>query len=231
MPRMRRLVRMLAVAATLGAATLSAAKPKPPPAPPAKGSGDGAMTLDFKPRVTFLAYAARVLGVKPGDMDGGAIDPVSAAGAEGSIGGVWAYDVWNKAEPIATRHVRGWVTADSTLVTADQNLGLMLAAAGVWKAPLDADAVAERIARALVWSYGLSNNGLVEEISNGMTPPVLKLAADGTGALRFYTSYRQSGPGGAGGGPVWYTRNDLAIAAGHQATLTKTPAKEPFKTP
>jgi hypothetical protein len=58
---------------------------------------------------------------------------------------------------------------------------------------------------------------------NKMAPPELKLAPDGSGTLRFFSSWQASGPGGAGGGPLTYAQNDLAFKADHKATLAKTP--------
>jgi hypothetical protein len=202
------------------------AKPPEPPKP-GVGSGGGSMT-DFKPRTAFHAYAAQVLKVKPDEIEGGAPSEAAAKASRDNVGNAWAYIVWLRSD--RDREVRGWVTADGTAISPEQNLGVLLAEAGVWAKPMPrtVNQTADRIAEALIWAYGPhKGHALVNELPDGMPPPELKLAPDGSGTLRFFSSWRREGPGGAGGGPLTYTQNVIAFGADHKATLTKTPFTPP----
>lgn len=207
-----------------GAPQPKPAAPRPTePAKPGVGSSRGSMT-DFKPRTAFVAHAAQLLKVKPDDIEGGAIDAASAAASADNVGNAWAYVVWSKGD--RDREVRGWVTADGTVITPEQNLGRLLTEAGLWAKPMprSVDDMADLLAERLIWAYGPhKGHALVNELNRNMPPPELKLAADGSGTLRFFSSWRASGPGGAGGGPLTYSQNDLAFKADHKATLAKTP--------
>jgi hypothetical protein len=211
------------------AAEARAPQPKPHaprPTDPANrgvGSARGSMP-DFKPRTAFVTHAAQVLKVSPDDIEGGAIDAASASASPDNVGNAWAYVVWAQGD--RDREVRGWVTADGTVITPEQNLGRLLAEAGLWTKPMprSVDDMADLIAERLIWAYGPhKGHALVTARMNRMAPPELKVAPDGSGTLRFFSSQRPSGPGGAGGGPLTYTQNDLAFKADHKATLTKTP--------
>lgn len=198
------------------------AKPPDPPKP-GVGSGGGSMT-DFKPRTAFHAYAAQVLKVKPDEIDGGAIDEAGAKASRDNVGNAWAYVVWLKSDH--DREVRGWVTADGTVISPEQNLGVLLAEAGLWAKPMprSVDAMGDFIAEKLIWAYGpAKGHALVNELPRKMPPPELKLAPAGSGTLVFFSSWRAAGPGGAHGGPLTYTKNAIAFGADHKATLTKTP--------
>jgi hypothetical protein len=57
---------------------------------------------------------------------------------------------------------------------------------------------------------------------NPATVIAIKLV-DGTGTLTFALDHRESGPGGAGGGPRQLTRFDIALTKDHRAAATRTP--------
>jgi hypothetical protein len=190
----------------------------------AVASADKVKVTEFKHRAAIHAYAAKVLRVPVDQVQGGPADEATAKVQTHTVGKVWAFTVWLKPDNHA-REARAWVTEDGKIVDADQNLGLLLAELGVWTRPKkDHDAIADAVAAKLAWSYGMNHR--VNEIrSSGLTPPELKLAADGSGTLVFFTGYRQPGPGGAGGGPETLTRNEIALTAKHEAKLTRTPHK------
>jgi hypothetical protein len=208
-------MRTLAIAAALlGACTSARSNPKPNPKP-----GQGAMT-EFQPRAAFRAHAARALSVKPEDLDGGPIDEATAKTQANTVGGAYAYTMYLKSNP--SRDVRGWVTADGTVINGEQNLGLLVVELGLWNKPTpNVDELGGKLARLLVWSYGM-NHGIVIAPERKMPPPTITFA-NGAGTLVFFTSWHQSGPGGAGGGPAVYTENRVTLTADHKAALAKTP--------
>ena len=70
-------------------------------------------------------------------------------------------------------------------------------------------------------------HGVVIQPENQMPAPKLTMAADGTGSLRFFTSYSPPGYTGAGESPEDYTENIVAVTADHKATLTRKPFHVP----
>lgn len=195
--------------------------------------GAGAAAAEFKPRAAFRAYAARVLQVPESEIDGGASDPASAAAGEHTRGGAWQYAMFHRDH--ADNPVRGWVTADGTVITPDQNLGVLFAEAGVWARPAtrSASQLAELLAGDLVWSFGMANE-LVTLRAWGLGPPELALAADGSGALHFFSNDHGAGSrplpaaqgdglrGGGGAPPDVFWDNRVVLTADHAATLTQT---------
>jgi hypothetical protein len=109
------------------------------------------------------------------------------------------------------------------IITADQNLGFLFFEAGVWDRPPKGtpEELADLLAGEIVWSYGMGN-GVVNALADGMAPPEMTLTPDGSGTMRFFSHYRQAGPGGAGGGPVYYFENNVVFTR-ENATLTKKP--------
>lgn len=191
--------------------------PPPSPTTPAKA----APMTTFMPTIKFREYAAKVLGVPAADIEGGANDAADAASARPyTVGGAWGYIVHPKGNH--QREVRGWVTADGTVITAEQNLGLLLAEVGVWtkdRKQKDHE-IARKAAELIMWSYGYGYSlNLYRDF--GMTPPTLTLKPDGSGELVFYTDYKSPGPGGAGGGPSDFTEHRVAFKADRSTTLTK----------
>ena len=187
------------------------------PARDASSSGD-VMVTDFVPHKAFLAHAAQRLRVRPDELVGGAIDEATARSLPHSIGGAWAYTMHVRADP--QRDARGWVTADGTVITPDQNLGRLFVEAGAWtRKPAQTP---RQLADHIAWSYGM-NHAVVIEPENGAPAPRLDVAPDGSGTFRFFVSYRQPGPGGAGGGPRSLEEVRVTLTPDHQATLTRTP--------
>ena len=198
---------------------------KPTPADqkptPTKPSSTKLPMITFKPTLKFREYAATILAVPAADIQGGAEDAADAASKPQSVGGVWAYAVAGKDNP--QREIRGWATADGTIVTGEQHLGLLLAEVGVWtngRKETDAE-LARRLAELLTWSYGYGFT-FIKNRDLGMAPPMMTLKPDGSGELVFFTDYKAAGPGGAGGGPANWVEHHVAFKADKSATLTKT---------
>jgi hypothetical protein len=128
------------------------------------------------------------------------------------IGGAWAFVAAAKAHPEV--QVRGWATGDGTVITPEDNLGVLLTEAGVWtnKPALDAGALAER----LVWAMGMNHRVV--------GPRALHVDASGNGTLSFQVAYRPPGPGGAGGGPERVSQCTVTLGAPHRAQLVMTAA-------
>lgn len=198
--------------------TTTPATTPPPPTTPAKA----APMTTFMPTIKFREYAAKVLGIPASEVEGGPKDATDAAdaGRPYTIGKAWGVIVHPKDNQ--QREVRGWVTADGTVITAEQNLGLLLAEVGVWtkdRKQKDHE-IARKAAELLKWSYGYGYS-LVMDRDFGMTPPTLTLKSDGSGELVFFTDYKSPGPGGAGGGPADFTEHRVAFKADKSTTLTK----------
>ena len=176
------------------------------------------MTTDLKATLAFRAHAATVLSVPLEEVEGGAATEQIAATMPQTVGGAWAYTIWRRGEQ-GRNEVRGWATKDGTVITPDQNLGLLLAEAGVWKKK-QLEQIGDRLASVLAWAYGPGHT-VVTRRANGMAPPTLSLGKDGAGALVFHTTWRPAGPGGAGGGPMTRFETKIAFTPDKQATLVK----------
>ena len=186
--------------------------------------GASAMKPEFKPRAAFRAHAAKLLHAAPGEMHGGAGDAQIASAGEHSRGGAWHYVVWRGED--TTNSVRGWVTANGTVITPDQNLGVLFAEAGVWAKPPThtPDELANMLAEDIVWAYG--SYGLNVELVTmriwGLGPPELTLRPDGSGTLRFFSNdHGGASIFGGGAPPDVYWQNDAVLTADHKVTLTK----------
>ncbi|HEX8097675.1 MAG TPA: hypothetical protein VF507_06545 [Pyrinomonadaceae bacterium] len=209
------LLRCVFCSSSVGAAVRTSPLQKPPTSNQTPADGTG-----FKPTRAFREYAARKLNVTPADIEGGAINAETAKTMPNSVGNAWAFIVWVKAD--RAREVRGWATPGGDVITPEQNLGLLLAEAGVWgrkRRQEQTRELAARLAGLIVWAYGM-NHMVVNDPD--IKIPVLELS-DGDGALTFVSSYRAPGPGGAGGGPNTYTLNTVALTRDRKATLTKAP--------
>jgi hypothetical protein len=175
------------------------------------------------------AYTAKALELPPGNLQGYVEEERSDTRGEHTRGAAWQFEMWDKGEP--HNGVRGWVTADGTVITADQNLGILLAESGIWASPAKApqDDLAETVARDIVWSYG---PGVTLETMRawGLGPPELKLTPGGSGTLHFFANdHGGAKPWGGGGAPPdTYVENSVVLTADHKATLTRAPfvAKE-----
>jgi hypothetical protein len=189
--------------------------------PPSNPAPAAAVQTDFKPNAAFREYAAAKLGVTPAEVEGGSINAAGAKAMPNSVGNAWAFTMWLKSD--RAREVRGWATPDGTVITPDQNLGLLFAEAGVWgkgRGRGRASVLAEKLAALLVWSYGM-NNAVAKE--GDIEPPSLEFKAGGGGRLRFVSSYRAPGGDSFAGGPKTYTKNLVTLTRGGNATLMRAP--------
>lgn len=168
-----------------------------------------------KAHTSFRDHAARVLKLSPDRVLVSPIEEDLSVQLDQRVGAAWAFYGSSKEHP--DRQVRGWAIADGTVITPDQNLGLLLAEAGVWSAKpkLDADALAERV----VWAMGM-NNRVVGQRSLHVDP-------SGAGTLSFQVAYRPPGPGGAGGGRDRVSQCTITLAADHHARLATTAVAAP----
>lgn len=168
-----------------------------------------------KAHASFRDHAAHVLKLSPDRVLVSPIEADPSVQLDQRIGAAWAFYGSSKDHP--NQQVRGWAIADGTVITPDQNLGLLLVEAGAWsgKPKLDANALADR----LVWAMGM-NHRVVGSRSLHVDP-------NGTGTLSFQVSYRPPGPGGAGGGPDRVSQCTVTLTADHHARLATTAAAAP----
>jgi serine/threonine-protein kinase len=194
---------------------------------------NGSMTTPQSPSAAFRAYAAKTLGAPPDQLEGGAVGPALPPGPRRQLQGeVWQYSMRRTND--YARVARGWVTADGTVIAADQNLGLMFAEAGVWAqgSTQPADERADGIARDLLWMLGMDGgtdltNGVAIDRDNNMPAPTLTLAADGSGGFRFFAKYQLPESGTRGTGATAYAEIKVDLTADHQARLTATQVPSP----
>jgi hypothetical protein len=173
----------------------------------------------FPATAAFRKYAATKLGIPESNVDDGPRNEDEASWSKERIGSLWAITVC-RHEKIQDE-VRGWASQDGTVVTLDQNLGILLEAAGVWGGGVTPPLTAQEIAERINWSLGM-NYTVFTNLTVGVPAPALELT-DGAGKLTFVINYTQPGPGGAGGGPRQLTRFEIALSKDHKATATHTP--------
>jgi hypothetical protein len=168
-----------------------------------------------KAHASFRDHAARALKLSPDRILVSPIEEDASVQLDQRVGAAWAFYGSSKDHP--DRQVRGWAIADGTVITPEQNLGLLLAEAGVWtgKPKLDADALAERLA----WAMG-TNHRVVG-------PRSLHVEPSGTGTLSFQVAYRPPGPGGAGGGRDRLSQCTVTLTADHHARLVTAAVAAP----
>jgi hypothetical protein len=214
------LLTIIATAAVL-ACTASAA---PDPAAPDPAAPDPAPTNHPAPKsapmhsgftraqASFRTHAARALKLAPERLVISPVEEDPSVQLDQRVGAAWAFVGAAKDHPAT--NVRGWATADGTVVTPSDNLGVLFVEAGVWtaKPALDANALAER----LVWAMGM-NHRVVGARS-------LQVDAQGNGSLKFQVAYRPPGPGGAGGGPERISQCTVTLTAQHRALLVAVDA-------
>ena len=178
------------------------------------------MTDNLPPAaVAFRKYAAKKLGLPVDQVVGGPRNEREAGLFKERVGSIWAMTMFPRDKPQDA--VEGWATQDGTVVTIDQNLGLLLAEAGVWGGGVTPALPPVEIANRIVWSLGMGHT-LFMNPAVGVPAPELKLT-DGAGTMTFVVDYRTPGPGGAGGGPRQLTRFDITLTKDHRATATRTP--------
>ena len=168
-----------------------------------------------KAHASFRDHAARALKLSPDRVLVSPIEEDASVQLDQRVGAAWAFYGSSKDHP--DRQVRGWAVADGTVITPEQNLGLLLAEAGVWsgKSKLDAEALAERLA----WAMGMNHRVV--------GPRSLHVEPSGTGSLSFQVAYRPPGPGGAGGGRDRVSQCTVTLTADHHAKLATTAVAAP----
>jgi len=122
------------------------------------------------------------------------------------------------------RVARGWVTADGTVIAPDQNLGLMLAEAGVWAQgstqPADERADGNRSRSIVDARHGRGTdltNGVAIDTDNQMPAPTLTLAPTvrARSVLAKYQLPKERHKGH--GCKTAYAEIKVALTADHQA--------------
>ena len=137
------------------------------------------------------------------------------------VGAIWAMTMFHQFEPEI--ELRGWATPDGTVITVEQDLGLLLIEAGVWGSGVIPALTATQIAHRLAWSLG-RNHEVVVDATLGAPPPEIDLT-DGAGTMSFVDDF-----GGAGGGPHELTRFEIALTEDHRAIVTQTSVR-PLQAP
>jgi hypothetical protein len=136
--------------------------------------------------------------------------------------------------------VRGWVTADGTVITPNQNLGALLAALGVWAKPppMKLADLADTVAHELVWAYSYFVE--VDRPDPSLPGPSLVLNPDGSGTLTFFSrsiswsddpeAGNDDDGGGGGGGPGGhYYVETVVLTRDHHATLRRVEYEAPAR--
>ena len=160
-----------------------------------------------KASAAFRTYAAAQYKVHAEKVEVGPIDEQIATESERTVGRAWAFRALTEGE---RRHVRGWATADGTVVTPAQNFSIFLEEAGLWDEPkLSADKIAELILWAINDHQLLDMGG-----PQNIPPPEIQKNADGSGTLRFIANRQPPGS--------WIDHREYVIAftADHQVTLS-----------
>jgi hypothetical protein len=168
-----------------------------------------------KAHASFRDHAAHALKLSSDRVLVSPIEEDPSVQLDQRVGAIWAFYGSSKDHP--DRQVRGWAIAAGTVITPEQNLGLLLAEAGAWsdKPKLDADALAER----LVWAMGMNHRVV--------GPRSLHVDPSGKGTLSFQVGYRPPGPGGAGGGRERISQCTVTLTADHHARLVTTAVAAP----
>ena len=121
--------------------------------------------------------------------------------------------------------IRAWVTPDGTVISPEQNLGVLFAEAGVWARPSKQrlDELAYLLSEDIIWAYGSqSKDVMAAPLGGAVTPAEFKLAADGSGTFRFcHNDHGGALTGGGGAPPDVYWQNVVVLTADHKATLSK----------
>lgn len=170
------------------------------------------MTDGFdKAQAAFRDHAARTLKIAPDRVLVSPIEVDESVQLDERVGAAWAFYGSDKGHP--QQQARGWAVGNGTVITPDQNLGLLLAEAGVWSGTpkLDANALADRLAWAMGTGHRVTG------------PRELHVDPKGTGKLTFQVTYRPAGPGGVGGGRDRITQCTVTLTADHHAKLAQTP--------
>lgn len=206
-------VAVLAVAMLAGCGGTSSAN-----GPAATGAADDGSA---RAKAAFRAYVARLLHVQASEVHGGPSDNTLGNHTRGAAR---HYTMWPGRD--TTRSIRGWVTPDGTVITPEQNLGVLFLEAGVWARPprQPLNELADLLAGDIIWAFG-SQAMFVEAamLVEGVSPPEITLRPDGSGTLRFFSNdHGGASIVGGGGAPAdVYWENVAVLTSDHKATLSK----------
>ncbi|HSK03530.1 MAG TPA: hypothetical protein VK932_19900 [Kofleriaceae bacterium] len=167
----------------------------------------------------FRAHAAQRLGVPADQIEGGPRTEADVGLVPQRVGSVWAFIM--RKSGVYDHEVRGWATGDGTVVTLEQNLGVLLDEAGVWGRGVTPPLTAVQIAERLTWSLGMSY--AVFMLPHLGVPAPELVMKDGAGKLTFVVDYQQPGPRG----PRQLTRFEIALTADRRATATQARIPSP----
>lgn len=211
----RPLAALLMVAACAGASS-AGDRAAPANAAPSAAAGD-----DAKAKTAFRAYVAKRLKVAAKDVHGG---PADNGLGDHTRGAARHYVMWPGHDTSSS--IRGWVTPDGTVITPEQNLGVLFAQAGVWARPSKQrlEDLAYLLSEDIIWAYGSQSADVTAApLGGGVTPAEFKLAADGSGTFRFcHNDHGGALTTGGGGAPAdVYWQNVVVLTADHRATLSK----------
>ena len=205
-------------ASSLAAVLLLAGCARAAAGPAATGAGDAAS----KATEAFRAYTARVLKVPASEVHGG---PADHSLGDHTRGRARHYEMWPGHN--TTSSIRGWATPDGTVITPEQNLGVLFAEAGVWAKPSKKrlDELAYLLSEDIIWAYGSQGKDVTTAmLVDGVEPAEFKLAPDGSGTFRFFHNNHGGAlvvGGGGGAPPDVYWENIAVLTADHKATLTR----------
>jgi hypothetical protein len=148
-------------------------------------TGRASMSTEFeKARLSFTEYAAHTLGVDRGTIQVIPVDVEVAIEDKLRVGKLWQF------EASGDRFIGGWATDDGTVVTPEQNLGMLLEESGVWTPHSTTTAL--DLAKHIAWAM---DHQLLNQPDRKAALPTLHLEKNGAGVLRFFTGYRPPGTG------------------------------------
>ena len=186
-----------------------------PSASPGASAGDEA-----KAKAAFRAYVAKRLKVAASDVHGG---PADNSLGDHTRGAARHYVMWPGHD--TSNSIRGWVTPGGTVISPEQNLGVLFAEAGVWARPSKQrlEELAYLLAEDIIWAYGSQSADVTAApLGGAVTPAELKLAADGSGTFRFcHNDHGGARTTGGGAPPDVYWQDVVVLTADHRATLSK----------
>src|SRR5215468_1023086 len=123
---MRTAIAIVTIIVTVAALT------RPSAACPGCSKRSGPVPGFDKAHASFRDHAARALKLSPDRILVSPIEEDASVQLDQRVGAAWAFYGSSKDHP--DRQVRGWAIADGTVITPDQNLGLLMVEAGVWTA-------------------------------------------------------------------------------------------------
>ena len=212
----------LLAALVLVAACAGASSASDHAAPAAGRAAPAAGDPSAKAMAAFRAYVARRLKVRASDVNGG---PSDNGLGDHTRGAARHYVMWPGHD--TSNSIRGWVTPDGTVITPEQNLGVLFREAGVWDKPTKErlDELAYLLSEDIIWAYGSQSKDVMFAPTGGAVKPAeFKLAPNGSGTFTFCHNDHGGAltiGGGGGAPPDVYWLNTVVLTADHKATLTK----------